>query len=151
MICCSLKLVSTPNESHWPYQGSNSTFLGDMIKEIQNKNKQQDGPKGPGSLTWGKGQMSQWSHLQRTTNVVHQILVEDIKYESSGSCSSCSNYAHVVKIDRALGVTILHWIIFIRKTSKDFLSWTAIGNLTKLDRNSPWVVPYQNCSNGSDC
>ena len=33
---------------------------------------------GPGSLTWGKGQSSQWSHLQRTTNVVHQILVEDL-------------------------------------------------------------------------
>jgi len=32
----------------------------------------QEGPKGPGSLTW-KGQRSQWSHLQRTTNVVHQI------------------------------------------------------------------------------
>jgi len=29
----------------------------------------QEGPKGPGSLTWGKGQRSQWSHLQRTTNV----------------------------------------------------------------------------------
>jgi len=53
----------------------------------------QEGPKGPGSLTWGKGQRSQWSHLQRTTNVVHQILIEDlqmmlyIKYESSGPCS----------------------------------------------------------------
>ena len=52
----------------------------------------QEGPKGPGSLTWGKGQRSQWSHLQRTTNVVQQILVEDllmmlyIKYESSGPC-----------------------------------------------------------------
>ena len=38
----------------------------------------QEGPEGPGSLTWGKGQRSQWSHLQRTTNVVHQILVEDL-------------------------------------------------------------------------
>ena len=42
-------------------------------------------PKGPRSLTWGKGQESRWSHLQRTTNVVHQILAE--KYESSGPCS----------------------------------------------------------------
>ena len=39
-----------------------------------------------------KGQRSQWSHLQRTTNVVHKIMVEDllmmlhIKYESSGPC-----------------------------------------------------------------
>jgi len=40
--------------------------------------KQQEGPKGPRSLTWGKGQGSRWSHLQRTTNVVHQILVEDL-------------------------------------------------------------------------
>jgi len=40
--------------------------------------RKQEGPKGPGSLTWGKGQRSQWSHLQRTSNVVHQILVEDI-------------------------------------------------------------------------
>jgi len=23
----------------------------------------QEGPRGPGSLTWGKGQRSQWSHL----------------------------------------------------------------------------------------
>ena len=38
----------------------------------------QEGPEGPGSLTCGKGQRSQWSHLQRTTNIVHQILVEDL-------------------------------------------------------------------------
>jgi len=38
----------------------------------------QKGPKGPGLLTWGKGQMSQWIHLQRTTNGVHLILVEDL-------------------------------------------------------------------------
>ena len=51
------------------------------------------GPKGHRSLTWGKGQGSQWSHLQRTTNVVHQRLVENLQmmqytnYESSGPCS----------------------------------------------------------------
>jgi len=39
---------------------------------------------------------------------------------------------------------------YIRKISYDFLSWTSYGNLTKLNRNGPWVVPYQNCSNGSD-
>jgi len=39
---------------------------------------------------------------------------------------------------------------YIRKTSNDFLSWTANGNLTKLNRNGPWVVLYKNCSNGSD-
>jgi len=39
---------------------------------------------------------------------------------------------------------------YIRKTSNNFLSWTADGNLTKLDRNRPCAVPYQNCSNGSD-
>ena len=38
----------------------------------------QEAPEGPGSLTWGKGQRSQWSHIQRTTNVVLQILVEDL-------------------------------------------------------------------------
>ena len=27
---------------------------------------------------------------------------------------------------------------------------TTNGNLTKLKRNGPWVVFYQNCSNGSD-
>ena len=53
----------------------------------------QEGSKGPGSLTWGKGQRSLWSHFQRTTNVVHQIFVEDlwmmlyIKYESTGPCT----------------------------------------------------------------
>jgi len=53
----------------------------------------QEGPKGPKSLTWGKCQSSKSSHLQRTTNVVQQILVEDlvlmldIKYESPGPCS----------------------------------------------------------------
>ena len=39
---------------------------------------------------------------------------------------------------------------YIRKSSNDIFSWTAYGNLTKLNRNGPWVVPYQNCSNGSD-
>jgi len=45
-----------------------------------------------GRSSGGKGQRSQWSHLQRTTNVIHQILVADlyimlyIKYESSGPC-----------------------------------------------------------------
>jgi len=40
--------------------------------------------------------------------------------------------------------------LYIRKTSNGFFSCTAYGNLIKLDRNGPWVVPYQNCSNGSD-
>jgi len=39
---------------------------------------------------------------------------------------------------------------YLRKTLNDFLSWTAYGILTKLNRNGPWVVPYKNCSNGSD-
>jgi len=39
---------------------------------------------------------------------------------------------------------------YIRKTSNDFFSWTANGNLTKLSRNDPWVVPYQIYSNGYD-
>jgi len=38
---------------------------------------------------------------------------------------------------------------YIRKTSNDIFSWTTNGNLTKLHRNDPWVVPYQNCSNCS--
>jgi len=34
----------------------------------------QEGPKGPRSLTWGKGQGSQWSNLQSTTNdAIYQI------------------------------------------------------------------------------
>ena len=39
---------------------------------------------------------------------------------------------------------------YIRKTSNDFISWTTNGNLCKLKRKGPWVVLYQNCSNGSD-
>jgi len=39
---------------------------------------------------------------------------------------------------------------YIRKTSNDFFSWATNGNLTKLNRNGHWVVPYQICSNGSD-
>ena len=39
---------------------------------------------------------------------------------------------------------------YIWKTSNDFFYWTTNGNLTKLNRNGPWVVPYRNCSNGSD-
>jgi len=67
-------------------------FTCDQCHQEALKHKQ-EGSKGTGSLTWGKGQRSQWSHLQRTTNVVHQILVEDlkmmlyIKYENSGPCS----------------------------------------------------------------
>ena len=30
-----------------------------------------------------------------------------------------------------------------------YLELTANGNLTKLNRNDPWVVPYRNCANGS--
>jgi len=37
---------------------------------------------------------------------------------------------------------------YIRQSSNDFFSWTANGNLTKLNRNGPWVVLYKNCSNG---
>jgi len=39
---------------------------------------------------------------------------------------------------------------YIRKTANDFFSWTGYGNVTKLNRNGLWVVPYRNCSNGSD-
>jgi len=39
---------------------------------------------------------------------------------------------------------------YIRKSLNDIFSWTANGNLTKLDRNGPWVVPYKKCSNGSE-
>jgi len=39
---------------------------------------------------------------------------------------------------------------YIRKSSNDFFSWTPNGNLTKLSRNNPCVIPYQNYSNGSD-
>jgi len=35
----------------------------------------------------------------------------------------------------------------IRTTLNDIFSWTANGNLTKLNRNDPRVVPYQSCSN----
>jgi len=37
---------------------------------------------------------------------------------------------------------------YIRKSSNDNFSWTDNGNLTKLNRNDPCVVLYQNCSNG---
>ena len=40
-------------------------------------------------------------------------------------------------------------LIYIRKTSNNIFSWTAYGNLTKLHRNDPCVVPYQNCANRS--
>jgi len=40
---------------------------------------------------------------------------------------------------------------YIRKTANDFFSWAANGNLTKLNRNGPYICgPYRNCSNGSD-
>jgi len=39
---------------------------------------------------------------------------------------------------------------YIRKSLNDIFSWTAYGNLIKLNRNGPWVVPYKNCLNGSD-
>ena len=35
------------------------------------------------------------------------------------------------------------------KTSNDIFSLTTNGNLTKLHRNDPWMVPYQSCSNRS--
>jgi len=42
-------------------------------------------------------------------------------------------------------------LIYIRKASNDIFSLTANGNLTKLYRNDPWVVPYQSCSDRSGC
>jgi len=36
-----------------------------------------------------------------------------------------------------------------RKISNDIFSGTTNGNLTKLHRNDPWVVPYQSCLNRS--
>ena len=70
-------MLSTKNwyrTSRWCYT-SNMKALGLVVSD--KKIFKQKGPKGPRSLTWGKGQGSRWSHLQRTTNVVHQILVED--------------------------------------------------------------------------
>jgi len=40
-------------------------------------------------------------------------------------------------------------LIYIRKTSNDIFSLTTNGNLTKLHRNDPCVVPYHSCSNRS--
>jgi len=37
-----------------------------------------------------------------------------------------------------------------RKSSNDIFSWFTNGNLTKLNSNGSWVVPYQLFSNGSD-
>ena len=88
----------------WPSMARNALKIKQKAIILKNDKKcsikinkggiiKQEGPKGPGSLTWGKGQRSQWSHLQSTTNIIHQILVEDlqmmlyIKYESSGHCS----------------------------------------------------------------
>jgi len=51
----------------WPVQKSNT----------QNNTKTR-GSKGPWVVHLRKMKRSQWSHLQRTTNVVHQILVEDL-------------------------------------------------------------------------
>ena len=39
---------------------------------------------------------------------------------------------------------------YIRKRRNDFFSWTAYRNLTKLNKNGPWLFPYRNYSNGSD-
>ena len=39
---------------------------------------------------------------------------------------------------------------YIRKCSNGIFFWIAYGNVTKLNRNGPWVVSYQQCSNGSD-
>jgi len=60
--------------------------------------------------------------------------------------TKCSGWAIVTGLVSQSYIELLHW----RKTSSDFLPWTANGNLTKLNRNSPWVVFYQSCSNGSD-
>jgi len=49
-----------------------------QLTRYTNTKSTQEGPEGPGSLTWGKGQSSQWSNLQRTTDNVQQILVEDL-------------------------------------------------------------------------
>jgi len=70
---------------------------------------------------------------------------------SRGPLPLCSNYAPGVKIDPAGGgVTIVHWIELYKKNLNDFFSWTANGNLTKLNKNDPWIVPYQFFLNGSD-
>ena len=45
-------------------------------------------------------------------------------------------------VRRASSVNLFYLNIFSSKTTH----WI----LTKLHRNDPWVVPYQNCSNGSD-
>ena len=58
--------------------GSWITTYGLKLLYILYSLLKQEGPKGPRSLTWSKRQGSRWSHLQRTTNVVHQILVEDL-------------------------------------------------------------------------
>ena len=39
---------------------------------------------------------------------------------------------------------------YIRKSLNDIFSWTANGNLTKLNRNGLCLIPYQTFSNCSD-
>ena len=52
----------------------------DSFHYFHNLNNELIIQEGPLSLTCGKGQGSHCSHLQRTTNVVHQILVEGLSF-----------------------------------------------------------------------
>jgi len=42
-----------------PVKSKQKTKLIDLLTQYQQTYKQ-EGPEGPGSLTWGKGQRSQW-------------------------------------------------------------------------------------------
>ena len=65
--------------------------------------------------------------------------------------TKCSGWAIVTGLCPS-SVVVLRASSVVRKLFylNIFSSETTHWILTKLHRNDPWVVPYQNCSNGSD-
>jgi len=80
-----------------------------------------------------------WNYKPKSFHIWYHL---EVLYQS------CSNYAFGVNIDPHGGHNFT--LNYLRKSSNNYFSNTANGNLTKLNRNGHWVVPYQNCSNGSD-
>jgi len=81
--------------------------------------------------------------------ILKNVLVWNYKAQSFHIWYIASSRGPLPKLNYAPG-GYNFTLNYIRKTSNDFFSWTATGNLTKLDRNGPRVVPYLNFSNGCD-
>ena len=90
----------------------------------------------------------QFSKIFLSENTMPRAFIFGIQHRLEVLYQSCSKMPLGSKLTPHRGHNFT--LNYIRKSLNDIFYGTANGYLTKLNRNGPWVVPYRNCSNGSD-